>query len=81
MFAVLHVRAAVHPFLEMAGVRLRVPWRGMDEDDASLSRGLGTEHSPPHMGMAAGGLFDAPPPFLRRTAERVNDFETAAERI
>lgn len=38
----------------------------MDEDDTSLSRSLGTEHSPPHMGMATGCLFDAPPPFLRR---------------
>ena len=50
----------------MAGVRLRVPWGGIDEDDTSLSRGLGTEHSPPHVGMATGCLFDAPTPFLRR---------------
>ena len=66
MFAVLQVRAAVHPFLEMAGVRLRVPWRGLDEHDPSLSRGLGAEHSLPHMGMATGCIFDAPPAILSR---------------
>jgi hypothetical protein len=54
------VRATVYPVQDLARVRLRIPWGGMNEDDTSLSGRLWAEHSPPGVRMATGRLLDPP---------------------